>query len=127
MAKGISQKKTIAWAARPAEGNYPAAESYLSLIYPESRSAAYVKKLKQAKIVMFKAKDIFRASGLSLLGISNKRVENDRRKIKENQPLSPLLLVRDSANGKVIIADGYHRLCAVYGFDEDVPIPCQIV
>ena len=99
----------------------------MNLIYPERRSAAYVKKLKQAKTVMFKAKDIFRASGLSLLGISNKRVENDRRKINAGDPLSPLLLVRDSVNGKVIIADGYHRLCAVYGFNEDVPIPCRIV
>ena len=39
--------------------------------------------------------------------------------------LSPILLVRQS--GKVVIADGYHRLCAVYGFDEDAPIPCKIV
>ena len=59
MAKGISQKKNIAWAARPAEHHYAAAESYLSLIYPESRSAAYVKKLKGEPIVTFKAKDIF--------------------------------------------------------------------
>jgi hypothetical protein len=48
-------------------------------------------------------------------------------KIKSGQGLSPLLLVRDSDNGKVIIADGYHRLCAVYAFDEDAVIPCKIV
>lgn len=28
--------------------------------------------------------------------------------------LSPLLMYRDKANGKLIIADGYRRLCAVY-------------
>ena len=126
MAKKAS-KKSIAWTPRPAAGNYPSAESYLTLIYPAARAAAYVKKLKAARITVFKAKDIFRASGLSLLGISNKRVENDRRKITAGQALSPLLLVRDSANGKVIIADGYHRLCAVYEFNEDADIPCQIV
>jgi hypothetical protein len=38
-----------------------------------------------------------------------------------------MLLVRDKSNGKVVIADGYHRLCAVYGFDEDAVIPCKIV
>jgi hypothetical protein len=27
----------------------------------------------------------------------------------------------------VIIADGYHRLCAVYSIDEDAVIPCKIV
>ena len=41
--------------------------------------------------------------------------------------LSPLLLVRDPSHGKLIIADGYHRMCAVYLFDEDTPVPCKIV
>jgi hypothetical protein len=54
-------------------------------------------------------------------------VEKDRKMIKDGKELSPLLLVRDKANGKVIIADGYHRLCAVYSFDEDVLIPCKLV
>jgi hypothetical protein len=25
-----------------------------------------------------------------------------------------------------VVADGYHRLCAVYSFDEDAVIPCKI-
>ena len=75
----------------------------------------------------FKSKDIFRASGLSLLGVSNSHVEKDRKKIKAGMPLSPLLLVRDGDHGRVIIADGYHRLCAVFGFHEDAMIPCKIV
>ena len=44
-----------------------------------------------------------------------------------NEKISPLLLVRDKTGGRVIIADGYHRLCAVYTFDEDAMIPCKIV
>ena len=83
-------------------------------------------KLKQAPISKFKAKDIFRASGLSLLGIGNTHVQKDQEKIKAGREISPLLLIRDSANGKVIIADGYHRLCAVYSYDEDATIPCKI-
>jgi hypothetical protein len=35
--------------------------------------------------------------------------------------------VRDPARGKVVIADGYHRVCAAYTFDEDALIPCKIV
>jgi hypothetical protein len=34
---------------------------------------------------------------------------------------------RDTLGGKVIIADGYHRVCAVYRLDEDAIIPCKIV
>jgi hypothetical protein len=41
--------------------------------------------------------------------------------------LSPLLLVRDPRTSRVIIADGYHRLCAVYALDEDAVIPCKII
>jgi hypothetical protein len=36
-------------------------------------------------------------------------------------------MVRDIDNGKVIIADGYHRMCSIYGFDEDAVIMCKIV
>ena len=86
-----------------------------------------VASLRKAKVSQFKAKDIFRASGLSLLGVSNLHVEKDRQKIVKGTPLSPLLLVSSPELGKVIIADGYHRLCAVYGFNEDALIPCKIV
>jgi hypothetical protein len=106
--------------------DYPAAYSYLGLIYSGPASVELIKKLKAASISEFKAKDIFRASGLSLLGVSNSHVDKDRKKIKHGVALSPLLLVRDTANGKVVIADGYHRMCAVYSFDEDAVIPCKI-
>jgi hypothetical protein len=117
----------IKWLADPEESDYPAALSYLCLLYDESAAAAHVDKLKRASICQFKAKDIFRASSLSLLGISNAHVEKDRGKIESGKQLSPLLLVRDSSNGRVIIADGYHRLCAVYSYDENALIPCKIV
>jgi disulfide oxidoreductase YuzD len=119
--------KAIKWLAEVEPHNYPAAESYLGLLFAEEKVAALVAKLKNAAIVQFKAKDIFRASQLSLLGVSNSHIEKDREKIEEGKSLSPLLLVRDEVNGKVIIADGYHRLCAIYQFDEDVLIHCKII
>ena len=115
------------WLAEVEEHNYPAAESYLGLIFPELEAKQLVANLRLAPLSRFKAKDIFRASQLSLLGVSNMHVEKDRKKIQKEISLSPLLLVRDTINHKVIVADGYHRLCAVYGFDEDIWIPCKIV
>ena len=123
----MKNKIKINWLAEPKESNYPAAKSYLLLIYDEKRVEEIIVQLLKADVVSFKAKDIFRASSLSLLGVSNERVESDRDKIKKEEQLSPILLVRDSINGKVIIADGYHRLCAVYSFSEDLEIPCKIV
>jgi len=117
---------TIQWLGEPEAHDYPAAKSYLSLLFPPAAAAKHVQRLRRAPVAQFKAKDIFRASGLSLLGISNSHVEKDRKKIRQGSRLSPLLLVRDAACGRVVIADGYHRLCAVYSVDEDALIPCKI-
>jgi hypothetical protein len=107
--------------------DYPAAQSYLSILYPDETAAAMVHKLRSAVLTEFKAKDIFRASTLSLLGVSNSHVLKDSAKITKGTSLSPLLLVRDLAHGKLVIADGYHRLCAVYALDEDALIRCKII
>jgi disulfide oxidoreductase YuzD len=123
----MSKKVEIKWMSEPEKQDYPAALSYLCLLYDEQTAGAYVDELKHGSISKFKAKDIFRASGLSLLGVSNTHVEKDQQKIQSGQQISPLLLIRDSANGKTIVADGYHRLCAVYSYDEDAVIPCKIV
>lgn len=117
----------IKWLDAPEEKDYPAAQSYLGLICPPAQAEALVRQLRAAVVAEFKAKDIFRASGLSLLGVSNLHVERDREKIRDGKALSPLLLVRDTANGKVVVADGYHRMCAVYEVDEDAWIKCKIV
>jgi hypothetical protein len=116
----------IQWLRVPEEHDYPAAQSYLTLVYSESRAKVLVSKLRRARISEFKAKDIFRASGLSLLGVSSSHVKADLQKIRQSIKLSPLLLVRDDSQGKVIVADGYHRLCAVYSLDENAVVPCKI-
>jgi len=121
------KKIGITWLSKPEIHDYAAAKSFLSLLYDNKTTVLYVNNLKSAAIVEFKAKDIFRASALPLLGNVNSHVIKDKKRIIAKQKLSPILLVRDSKNGKVIIADGYHRMCAVYYYDEDAIIPCQIV
>jgi hypothetical protein len=116
----------IEWLAEPEEQDYPAAQSYLNLLYDDKQTRRLITALKAAPVRQFKAKDIFRASRLSLLGVSNFHVEKDRAKIRARKRLSPILLVRDAGNRWIVIADGYHRLCAVYSFDEDALIPCKI-
>ena len=122
----MANKSTIKWLVRPEPHDYPAALSYLRLFQNDRLAGLNVARLKRAPMSAFKAKDIFRASGLSLLGVSSSHVEKDLKKIKAGTALSPLLLLRDGANSRVIIADGYHRLCAVYARDEDALIPCRI-
>ncbi len=115
------------WLPDVEENNYPAAESYLSLIHTTTQVEKLLVELRSTTLSQFMAKDMFRASGLPLLGISNFQIEKNLTKIQNGTGLSPLLLVRDRKNGKVVIADGYHRLCAVYRFNQDALIPCKIV
>lgn len=115
----------IKWLDDPKEANYPAALSYLSLIYPYPE--AYVDQLKEADVIKYKAKDVFRASGLHQLGPENYHVKHNLEKIESGAKISPILLVRDTEHGKVIIADGYHRMCAIHHYDEDADIHCKIV
>ena len=122
-----SKPTSIKWLSKVEDHDYPAAQSYLFLLRDKKQVKSLITLLKEAEVTQFKAKDIFRASGLSLLGVSNSHVEKDSKKIRAGKALSPLLLVRDPANGKVVIADGYHRLCAIYAFDEDAWIHCKIV
>ena len=114
----------IKWIDIPEDHDYPAAESYLNLIYPEGLVKRAIDELKKEEIKIFKAKDIFRASRLSLLGVSNSHVKKNLKKIKKGEPISPLLLVK--SKGVLIIADGYHRLCAVYQKNEDIDVPVKI-
>ncbi len=123
----MNKKVPITWANKPEDQDYAAAKSYLGLLYNKQITAKLIDKLRSAPMTEFKAKDIFRASVLSLSGLTNFHVLRDKKKILSKEKLSPILLVRDSQNGKVIIADGYHRMCAVYYYDEDAVIPCRIV
>ena len=122
----MGKNTNIKWRTKPEKHDYPAAASYLSLILGQQAAKNAAMELESAEMSEFAAKDIFRASMLSLLGVSNSHVERDRAKIIQDEKLSPLLLFRDKRNGKVVIADGYHRLCAVYTFDENAMIPCKI-
>lgn len=121
------KKETVKWLAEPEEHDYPAADSYLRLIINPLDVNGIINDLKETSIFKFKAKDIFRASKLSLLGVSNSHVEKNIKKINKGLPMSPILLVRDLQTRTLIIADGYHRMCAVYNHDEDALIPCKIV
>ena len=120
-------KIRIKWLDKPQKHDYPAACSYLSLTLDPRTAKGVADRLRRAEMNEFAAKDVFRSSGLSLLGVSNGHVETVRTQIIEKRALSPVLLYRDRRNGRLIIADGYHRLCAVYTFDEDAMIPCKIV
>jgi len=120
----VSKKPIERWKDEPEEHDFPAAADYLSLVLPERDAAAAVDALRAAPTVRRKAKDLLRASRLELLPRDDPEVAKDLKKIARGQQLSPVLLVRGSP---LVVADGYHRICASYHLGEDAEIPCRLV
>lgn len=123
----MAKKTAIKWLSEPQKHDYSAAVSYLSLLIDPKAAKNVVDRMQKAAMSEYAAKDIFRASGLPLLGFGNGHVEKDRTNIIRGEKLSPILLLRDERASKLVIAGGYHRLCAVYTFNEDALIPCKVV
>lgn len=117
------------WKSQPDSRDYPAALSYLSLVFTPAAAARLVARLRRAKTVQFAAKDVLRASGLAVLDARNSHVADDLRKLKKAKKLSPVLLVRgDASKGlPLIVADGYHRISAGWHVAEDHLVSCRIV
>jgi hypothetical protein len=113
------------WLKEPAAHDFPAAADYLGLLFNESDVSNFVIELEKAKTITKKAKDVFRASTLKLLPKSNIHVSQCIKEVSKGKKLSPILLVKHE--GKLIIADGYHRMCAIYYISEDDNIPCRLV
>ena len=116
------------WKEQPDDHDYPAAESYLSLVMTPVRARQMAARLRKMPITHAKAKDLLRASELPMLDSDNVHVAKDLGKVKQGGRLSPVLLVRGNlkAHTPLTVADGYHRICASYHLDEDADIPCRI-
>lgn len=132
MAKKTAPKNTagvtVRWLDAPVKHDYPAAGSYLRLLAGPAVIAAVTRALEKTPTVVQHAKDVLRAAGLPLLPPDDPEVAKDLKKAAKGVRLSPILLVRgDLATGRaVVVADGYHRVCASYHLDEDTEIPCRI-
>ena len=116
------------WMHEPQEHDYPAAADYLTLQFDPAVAETVVTALEKAPLVHRKAKDLLRASGLALLPPDNAHVARDLKKVADGKALSPVLLVRgDVLRGvPLVVADGYHRICASHHLDENADIPCRI-
>ena len=119
----------IQWLTTPEQHDYPAARSYLALLLAPKEIDDVIAQFSKAEITFFKAKDILRASKFKALGLENRHVARDLKKIKNGESLSPILLIRGNliTSARLTIADGYHRACAAYLLNEDVEVACQIV
>lgn len=114
------------WQHKASSEDYKAAEKYLRLLFRRSVARRLVRGLRAAPTEYYEAKDLLRASQTHLLDEDNHHVARDMKKIKKGQKLSPVLLVcgAGGVGATLTIADGYHRICASWHWNEDTPIAC---
>lgn len=121
-------KPKLEWVEKGEAEDFDAAIKFLSLLCSDTKARALAKSLRNSTLIEHAAKDLLRAAHLPLLPSDESHVGADLKRIQKGKALAPVLLVRgDIATGlPLIVADGYHRICAVCYFDESAPIPCRI-
>ena len=122
-------KDRIVWKKEPEADDYSGTLNFLSLIFPAPKCDRLLRDLRAEATIDRAAKDLLRASNLPLLSADDPHVDDDLKRIHKGKPLAPVLLVRgDMAKGvPLVIADGYHRICAACHYDESAGIPCRMV
>ena len=123
------KKRDDIWEKRVSEDDFKSAEHYLALLFTPAQAQRLGKALRKAKCIAYPAKDLLRASQTHLLDKDAPEVMHDLKKIKKGKKLSPVLLVRGDgrAGATLTIADGYHRICASWHWDEKCPVACCVV
>ena len=120
------QTPSITWQDDAPPSDYEAAGHYLSLVDVQKNIDKALADLKAGAIVEYKATDLLRAAQLAVPKADDRPTREQIKKIKRGEPVSPVLLVRVPALKKVIMADGFHRVCAAYRIDPDVVLHCKL-
>jgi hypothetical protein len=125
----MPMSKKVEWKTAPEAKDYAGVGHFLSLLCSEAHADTLIGRLKKAGQIERAGKDLLRAAALPLLSEDDPHVAEDLKDIKKGKPLAPVLLIRgDLASGhSLVIADGYHRICASYIVDEGSMIPCRLV
>jgi hypothetical protein len=120
------EPKKINWLSSPADSDYVAAERYLSLLFKPRKCRKLLRKLRAAPMSEYPAKDILRASRTPMSEVAAFDWRRQQQEIRDGKALSPILIVRRNDGSDLIIADGFHRMCALFSEDEQIKVPCKI-
>ena len=121
------QQPLIAWQDDAPESDYQSAAHFLALLDNREHIDTLLADLRVAPIVEYKAIDLLRAAQLIVPKQDDLPTREQLRQIRDGEPIAPILLVRVEALKKVIVADGFHRICAAYRTDPDVMLHCKLV
>lgn len=117
---------SVHWLDDAADSDYASAAQYLALIESPKAIEKALAEWKAAAVVPYKAVDLLRAAQLIIPKKDERPTREQIKKITQGDAISPVLLLRVAALKKVIVADGFHRICAAYRLDPDVEVQCKL-
>jgi hypothetical protein len=124
----VASPRKVRWLEEPADKDFAAARSYLSLVVPAPLLDDAIVRLRSAAAGRWRAKDIRRAARLPLLtAAQSTEVADQLARVRSKEPLSPILIVVLRPDVVAQIADGYHRTCAAHLTSEDTFVPGRIL
>ncbi|MTW11145.1 hypothetical protein GM658_11070 [Pseudoduganella eburnea] len=112
----------LKWSKKPKAKDYAAANAYLHFQFGRKGAAALTTRLKRTKVQQCAARDILRASHTPMAEVKAFDWEKQNKDIKRGRRFSPILLVCGEHGKPLVIADGFHRLCAAFAFDQDIKV-----
>ena len=122
---------SLLWTMTLDAKDYGAARNYLTMCIADWELVERIVAALGSKNfpgVTRRANDILRASGLSLLPKTDAQVSKNIKRVKHGKTLSPVLIVvNDDLAHPLVIADGYHRVCASYWINPKSSVPCRFV
>lgn len=118
--------KSIKWLRKPRKKDYTAARRYLKLVLGPKTARSLAGQLRRANVKEMPARDLLRASRTPMSEVRAFDWESQNKDIKKGRRLAPILLVFGVRDGTLLVADGFHRLCAVFAYDQDATVRFKI-
>lgn len=121
--EGNGEVREPRWAAEPTADDVADAAWFLTLLGIPGPLTADPQQRD------YPAKDLLRAARLALLGRDNPGVRKWRTRLRDGEEIPPVLLRVGTVGGArpLILAEGYHRVCACYQEDETTPVACHFL
>lgn len=128
-------KFNISWHPNPSNSQWLDLEEYLNLKFTSDTAkklySKFEDKVKDHKSKTFQAKDILRAANMlnekGILPADDKIVQKELKLFKNGKSIAPIMLVKQHPNQKLLIVDGFHRLCAIYHIDPEMHCLAYII
>lgn len=108
------------WAAEPTDDDVADATWYLTLLGVLALDVDPVQRV-------YPAKDLLRAAWLEPLPKDNAGVRKWSARLHDGAEIPPVLLLVGTLDRPLILAEGYHRVCAAYLRGEQTPVACHFL